>query len=151
MPDQIEIRPLLRGDKDQWTELFQRYRDFYALEPSREVVATVWRWISTEDHEVDALVAEMEGRLVGLAHYRRFSRPSTGSQAIWLDDLFTAPQTRGRGVARAIINRLAEIAETEERTLVRWLTAEDNKTAQYLYDDISVKTNWVVYDLKITS
>ena len=140
------IRPTAPADEARWKELFRAYREFYRLEPSEQIVSRVWSWITDPDHEVQSLVAEADGTIVGIADYRRFSRLSTGSVGIWLDDLFTDPQARGRGTGRALISRLQEIAAVEGCSVVRWITADDNAQAQVLYDDVAKKTNWLTYD-----
>ena len=120
------IRPTTPTDEARWKELFRAYREFYRLEPSEEIVSRVWSWLTDPAHECQGLVAEADGSIVGIADYRRFSRPSTGSVGIWLDDLFTDPEARGRGVGRALISRLQMIAAAEGCSVVRWITADDN-------------------------
>jgi ribosomal protein S18 acetylase RimI-like enzyme len=68
---------------------------------------------------------------------------------LFLDDLFTEASVRGRGVGRALILRLAEIARGRGAAKVRWVTAHDNHTAQRLYDDVATRTDWVTYDLPV--
>ena len=140
------VRAVEASDEASWKALFRDYRTFYKLEGSEEIVTTVWEWLMDPAHECNALVAEVEGEVVAIADYRRFSRPIGGSVGIWLDDLFTGPEARGKGAARALIARLTEIAKAEGATVVRWITASDNHTAQALYDDVATRTQWVTYD-----
>ena len=147
--DDVRVRPVATGDREAWRELYAGYRAFYELAPDDTVLDRVWGWLSEESHEVGGLVAEVDGVVVGLAHHRLFSRPSTGAQAVHLDDLFTSPGARGHGVGRALIARLAEIARDHGCDRVRWITAEDNHTAQRLYDDVARRTTWVTYDLEV--
>lgn len=146
------VRPLGASDEVRWRELFRGYRAFYDLPESEEVVSRVWDWLSDPRHECRALIAESgggaesDGEIVAIGHYRRFSRPSTGSVGIWLDDLFTDPAARGRGAARAIIARLTDIAGSEGRSVVRWITRDDNVRAQAVYDRVATRTDWVTYD-----
>ena len=50
---------------------------------------------------VYALVAEIEGRIVGLTHYI-FHRNTTRIElTCYLQDLFTLPSERGKGIGRA--------------------------------------------------
>lgn len=140
------VRPLEGSDEHRWRELFHGYREFYRLQESDDVVSRVWSWLRDPEHECQGLVAETEDGIVAVAHFRRFSRPSTGTVGIWLDDLFTVPEARGRGVARALIAHLQEIAGAEGRSVVRWITAEDNHQAQALYDQVARRTHWVTYD-----
>lgn len=91
--------------------------------------------------------AGRRGAARALAHYRTFARPLSASHGLFLDDLFTSSEARGRGVASALLTRLAEIARDEGATVVRWITAGDNATARSLYDRVSTQTPWVTYDL----
>lgn len=143
---EITVRPTDPADEARWRELFRAYREFYKLPASEEVVSRVWNWIQDPHSECWGLVAELEGQVVGIAEHRKFIRPSTGSVGIWLDDLFTDPAVRGKGVGRALIERLQEMAAAEGCSVVRWITADDNHQAQALYDTLAKRTNWVTYD-----
>ena len=143
----VVIRPTDRLDHDQWAALFRAYREFYRLNPDEAVVERVWSWIGDPGHETNALVAATgNGALVGIAHYRRFARPSTGSMGIYLDDLFTDIEHRGTGVGRALITAVTEIGVREGCSIVRWITANDNRTAQRLYESLAIRTSWLTYD-----
>lgn len=130
-----------------WAVLFRGYRVFYKLAPDEAIVERVWSWIINPDHETNALIAISEDdRMVGLAHYRRFARPSTGSVGIWLDDLFTDPDRRGGGIGRTLVAAVTDIAARAECSIVRWITAADNLPGQRLYNTLATKTTWVTYD-----
>ena len=120
--DSVSIRAAQTSDSAQWAELYRGYRDFYALSPDDSIVERVWTWINDGSNEVNAFVATSGDRLVGLAHYRRFSRPSTGSVGIYLDDLFTDSTARGAGIGRTFL------AGRSRRTLSRSL---DHRRGQY--------------------
>ncbi|MBM4553897.1 GNAT family N-acetyltransferase [Rhodococcus hoagii] len=140
------IRFLLPADETRWRVLFRAYREFYELPESEEVVSRAWGWFMDPRHECKALVVEVDGEILGFAHHRRFSSPYTGTTGLFLDDLFTDPAARGRGVGRALIGRLTEMAAAEGHALVQWVTAEDNHQAQALYDTLAKRTNWVTYE-----
>ena len=143
----IVVRPVAEGDHDAWARLYRGYRDFYGKPHSDAVYATVWGRLRDPQHETRGLVAERDGELLGIGHFRRFARPIDGAYGIYLDDLFTAPEARGAGAGGAILRRLAEIARDEDATVVRWITAESNATARSLYDRVAKQTPWVTYDL----
>lgn len=145
--DPVVVRPVLASDLLQWAELYRGYRDFYRLVPDEAVIERVWRWVTDDTHEVNALVAVHDRNLIGLAHYRRFARPSSGTEGLFLDDLFTAPAARGMGAGRALLGHLSALAEREGGSVVRWITAEDNSRARALYDSTAVATRWVTYDM----
>ncbi len=143
------VRPIEPGDHDAWEPLFHAYRTFYEYDEEQDVVDRVWGWIQDESHETNALVALVDGTVVGFAHHREFARPSSGRRGLHLDDLFTRPDVRGQGVGRALIRALGEMAQARGCNKVRWITAEDNHTAQRLYDDLAEKTTWVTYDYRV--
>jgi GNAT superfamily N-acetyltransferase len=142
----VTIRPVTDHDFEGWAPLFTAYRDFYRLTPDPDVVDRVWGWLIDPEHDVNAFVAEAEGRLVGFAHYRPFSRPSTGTVGLYLDDLFASPDVRGTGVGRALVEKVIAEAQRDGRSVVRWITADDNTQARRLYDGLAQATRWVTYD-----
>lgn len=146
MTTAITVRPADSADEADWKRLFAAYRDFYRLTPDPDIVDRVWSWIADDTHETNALVAVADQAIVGIADYREFARPSTGSVGIWLDDLFTEPERRGGGIGRSLIAELQAMAHARGHSVVRWITAADNHTAQRLYDDIATRTQWVTYD-----
>ncbi|SEC76536.1 Acetyltransferase (GNAT) family protein [Nocardioides exalbidus] len=140
------VRPVEPGDEGEWRRLFAGYREFYELPADDDVVDRVWSWLHDAEVEVHGLVAEVDGVLVGLAHHRAFHRPSTGTVGTWLDDLFVDPAVRGSGAGRALVDRLAADAAAQGRSVVRWITAEDNDVARGMYDSMADATRWVTYD-----
>jgi ribosomal protein S18 acetylase RimI-like enzyme len=139
------IRAVRPADRDAWGELFAAYRAFYRLDADPAVVDTVWGWLCDPVHELQGLVAVRDDIPVGIAHWRRFSRPSRGATAIFLDDLFTSPQARGAGVGSSLIARLQRIAADEGLVEVRWITSESNVDAQRLYDRIASRAPFHTY------
>jgi GNAT superfamily N-acetyltransferase len=143
------IRRPTDADRPAWEELYAGYAAFYKVSQTPAMRATVWGWIHSADHSTDAFVAEAEGRLLGLAHYRPFARPLSASTGGFLDDLFVNPAARGSGAAEALIAAIAEEGRKRGWTVVRWITAEDNYRARVLYDRLAEKTRWTTYDIKL--
>ena len=91
------------------------------------------------------LVAESEGRLLGLTHYL-FHRSTTAiAPNCYLQDLFTSAAARGKGVGRALIEGVYERARAAGSTRVYWQTHETNKAAMRLYDQVAKNGGFVVY------
>lgn len=141
------VRAARDDEFDAWAALFRAYRVFYKFTPNEAIVERVWGWIHDADHETNALIAVGgDAQMVGLAHYRRFARPSTGSVGVWLDDLIVDPEHRGNGIGRLLIDAVTDISERNGCSIVRWITAADNLPGQRLYDTLSTKTTWITYD-----
>jgi len=143
--DAASIRAVQPSDGDAWVALFRDYRDFYDLPHDEAVVETVWQWLLDPAHELNGLVAVRDGIPIGIAHWRRFARPSRGSTGIFLDDLFVSPAARGSGTGRALLARLHDIAQQEGLIEVRWITSYDNTDAQRLYDRLAIRAPFHTY------
>jgi GNAT superfamily N-acetyltransferase len=143
------VRPIEARDADAWRRLFRDYGTFYETSFDDAQLDHVWTLLTTDGSGVDALVAEVGGSVVGIAHYR--SHPDTFSTGNdwYLDDLFTDPSARGTGVASALIERLSELARATGPGTLRWITAEDNVTAQRVYDRLAKRTTWVTYEIRL--
>lgn len=143
------IRPPVSADRPEWERLYAGYAAFYEVAQTPEMRATVWGWIHDPAHQTKAFVAEDQGRLLGLAHFRPFARPLSASTGGFLDDLFVDPGARGSGVADALIAAIANLGRAKGWTVLRWITAEDNYRARALYDRLAEKTRWATYDIKL--
>src|SRR3981189_491104 len=107
MSSEPAIRFVTRQDYDQWLPLWDGYNAFYgrsgptALAP--EITRVTWQRFFDACEPVHALVAESEGRLLGLTHYL-FHRSTTAIEpSCYLQDLFTRPGARGKGGGRRLI------------------------------------------------
>ena len=147
----ITIRNVADSDFKRWAELYRGYREFYRLTPDEDVIRRVWTWLQDDQIEVQGLLAAQGNKIVGLAHYRRFYRPSSGTVGIYLDDLFTDPADRRTGAGHALLASLGSRAAAEGCSVVRWITASDNATARRLYDRVATATPWITYDLSPTT
>lgn len=150
MSSTIRIRHVVPADRQAWQSLFEAYGVFYETDFPLTVLDGVWAWLMDPTHEVSALVAELdapgEPRVVGFAHLRRLHDTFTAGPAWFLDDLYVAPEHRGTGIARALIEACAATAHAAGGGTLRWITAFDNATAQGLYDKVATRTSWVTYE-----
>ena len=63
-----------------------------------------------------------------------------------MNDLYTIQSHRGKGIGRKLINHCLQFAIRKGAVRLQWLTAEDNKQAQRLYDSLETKkSTWKVY------
>jgi GNAT superfamily N-acetyltransferase len=66
-----------------------------------------------------------------------------------LNDLFTVPEMRGRGIGRKLIEHCRKFAAEKDAARLQWLTAPGNKQAQSLYESIDTgKSTWLLYTYK---
>jgi GNAT superfamily N-acetyltransferase len=147
---ELTIRAAWPDDEAEWRELFRAYGVFYETEFTDNLLEAVWWQLLEDGSGVDALVAELDGTVVGFAHYRSHPDTFTGGRDWYLDDLFVDPEVRGAGVATALIEHLIGLARASEPAgTLRWITADDNARAQRVYDRIAKKTTWVTYEVRL--
>lgn len=145
--DEIAVGPLDEDDRAEWEVLFRAYIDFYERSLPQSDYDRAWAEFR-RDERMHALGAWWAGELVGITHF--LVHPNTsGPDVCYLQDLFTAPAARGRGVARMLISEVAEWARVEGCGRVYWLTQEDNVTARRLYDDVADYAGFVVYRMPL--
>ncbi len=143
------VRPLTRSDRPGWEPLWAGYNAFYhrVLEP--EVTQMSWSRFFDPYEPMHALVAEQDGRLVGLVHYLFHRSTSMIAPICYLQDLFTLESMRGQGVGRALIEAVYERAKAAGSPRVYWQTHETNATAMKLYDQVAERSGFVVYRKQI--
>ena len=143
------IRFAARTDFSQWLPLWQGYNTFYGRSGATalpdEITHTTWTRFFDAYEPVHAMVAEHEGRLVGLVHYLFHRSTISIAPTCYLQDLFTDASTRGQGVGRALINAVYQQAKLAGVSRVYWQTHETNSTAMKLYDQVAERSGFVVY------
>lgn len=148
----LVVRRVAEGDRAEWGVLWDGYRRFYQR-PEQDAAAfdhDFARLFSDDPHAVHGLVAEADGRLVGLAHYLFHASSRFPGGTCYLQDLFTAGDTRGKGVGRALIEAVAQIAARHGAAELYWLTAEDNYRGRMLYDRVATRTPFIKYARPLT-
>jgi GNAT superfamily N-acetyltransferase len=147
------IRPIKPADYEQWLPLWDGYNEFYGRSGATalplEITQTTWARFFDPDEPVNALVAESDGKLVGLTHYIFHRSTITIGLSCYLQDLFTNEAARGKGVGRALINGVYERAKLAGSSRVYWQTHETNITAMKLYDKIAERSGFLVYRKQI--
>ena len=142
------IRNLQPKDKQIWATLYNEYADFYKVPMNLSVLNNLWRWIHDKNHVVNGICYELEGKIVGIAHYRTMPRPIKGQYIGFLDDLFVEPDFRGQKIAQKLIKHLKSLSKTNDWYGIRWITHSSNENAKKLYDKIADNTGFELYELK---
>jgi len=148
----VEIRPIAVADEPEWRRLWTLYLEFYESSVSEEVYRTTFSRL-TSDHVVGdvsfyeprGMLALVDGKPVGLVHYFYHRHGWKIEPVCYLQDLYAAPDVRGTGVGRALIEAVYAKADADGCPSVYWMTQEFNTEARKLYDRIATLTPFVKY------
>jgi ribosomal protein S18 acetylase RimI-like enzyme len=139
--DLPDLLPLMRG-----------YSDFYNVNPSdEELLALSGALIANPEFEGLQLIARDgdDGTPLGFATVYWLWSTSRAARIGVMNDLFTAPEARRRGVGEALIRACLDAVRERGAEILQWQTAPDNHSAQALYDAVGgIREQWVDYYLE---
>jgi GNAT superfamily N-acetyltransferase len=144
------VEPLTSGDYERVLPLIAGYQRFYLSEPNEERNRAFFRRFLAPSDDGLLLGAWAGDDLVGFSClYWTFSSISAAEIA-YLSDLFVSEDRRGAGIGRALIEASVDAARARGSHHVEWLTAIDNREAQYLYERVGAgRSAWFGYEIPL--
>ena len=87
-----------------------------------------------------------DGKVLGFATvYLNYASTIAAKVAV-MNDLFTLEKVRGQGVGRKLIEHCRQYAKDSGAVRLQWVTAADNTTAQFLYENLDAASrSWKFY------
>ena len=143
----LAIAKLDEADRPAWEVLFRAYLEFYKRTESAAFYDHAWGEFM-QDTRMHALGAKLDGRLVGITHFLVHANTSA-PDVCYLQDLFTAADVRGKGVARALIAAVGDWAKAQGCCRLYWMTHETNATARLLYDKVAENRGFIRYQVEL--
>jgi GNAT superfamily N-acetyltransferase len=144
-----EIRDAGPADEAAFRDLWQGYLDFYRVALPPEVTAKTWARLTDDGSPVNARLAVSQGRVRGFAIHLHHPSTWVATEDCYLEDLFVAPDARGQGMARALIDDLIALARARGWARLYWHTRDDNARARALYDRYVAADGHVRYRLTL--
>jgi len=131
----LKIEAVTEGQLEALLPLIGDYQRFYEVEDvdegrNREFFAG---FVAPSERGM-LLGAWRGGTLVGYACLYWTYTSLIPAEVVLLNDLYVVPEARGEGVGRALIEASAAVARERGAARLTWMTAQDNKRAQRLYD-----------------
>ena len=145
----LTVRPMRADDHAAWLPLWQAYLAFYETSLSDELTALAWQRLNDPNFNLHGFVAEIDGVAVGITHYLYHHATWSLGEYCYLEDLFVAPSTRGKGVGRGLINAVKNAATARKASKVYWVTHQHNAVARKLYDAVAIDNGFVQYQIKL--
>ena len=136
----ISIRPATRADIDLILDFIRGLAEYERAPES--AVATAEDLIRdgfSEDSKFRVEIAEWKGQPAGFAFFFYCYSTWLGRPGIYLEDLFVRPEFRGRGIGKALLVRLAQIAVRENCYGMRWQVLDWNTPSIEFYESLGAK------------
>ncbi|TMM54440.1 GNAT family N-acetyltransferase [Sulfitobacter sabulilitoris] len=142
----LVVRPLRASDRAEWDRMWAAYLEFYETTlPAQTYDIYFQRLLGDDPQDFNGLIAELNGKPVGLAHYLFHRHGWKIENVCYLQDLFADPHVRGQGIGRALIAAVYAAADAAGNPTVYWNTQEFNHTARRLYDRVATLTPFLKY------
>jgi GNAT superfamily N-acetyltransferase len=146
----IEIRDARPEEAEELLPLMRAYCEFYEASPSDEGLLEMARVLIADPEQGHLFIARNNGVAVGFATVDWKWSSLKGARIGYLEDIFVAPEARGRGIADALIEVCADRCRQRGMPAMEWLTAPDNQRAQAVYDRTgAVSEAMLEYDLEL--
>jgi ribosomal protein S18 acetylase RimI-like enzyme len=150
-PSDVRVRPAVPADGPRILELERQLADFEKLSPpDDEEGRRVLAWIF-ETHELEALVAERDGQIEGIALFYEIFGTFRGRKFLYLEDLVVDKETRGGGIGQALMAALASEALARGARRLEWSVLDWNAGAIRLYERLGaqrINTEWLRYGME---
>ena len=131
---ELTIRPATPADVGQ---ILKFIRDLAAYEREPDAVAAteedLLRHGFGPNPYYQCLMAEWDGEPVGFALYFYDYSTWLGRPGLYLEDVFVNPSLRGRGIGKALLQRLAAIALERGCARLKWQVLDWNEPAIEFY------------------
>lgn len=102
-----------------------------------------------KDQFVEILLAEYNNNIVGQALFFKNFSTFLGKPGIYLEDLYVKPDLRGKGIGKALLDKIISIAKERNYGRVEWSVLDWNEPAIDFYKKIGAKPldDWTIFRL----
>lgn len=144
----LKIQPINSTDYEGWLPLWNGNNGM-AIDP--RITMQTWERLIDPQMPVHGLIAHDGDNACALVHY--ILHPVTGhlNNACYMQDLYVLPSYRRRGIARLLVETLAERGRIMKWARLYWLAEQNNKEAQALYRNLGVKLDFSFHVLPLDS
>ncbi|WP_164931943.1 GNAT family N-acetyltransferase [Janthinobacterium sp. 17J80-10] len=133
----MEIRKLKETELSELLALLEAKAEFDGCPESLRATEENLRDALFSDRPMaHALVAVINGTLVGMATYFSIFSTFIVKPGLWLDDLYVYEAYRGQGIGKALMEHLCKIADENACGRVDWLVSMHNESGQKFYESI---------------
>ena len=124
--------------------LIRNYQEFYKVENIDDEKNRIFFSQFGLDSDKGCLFGyKIDNKIVAFATIYFTYVSSTISKIAIMNDLYTIPEYRNKGIGTELIKYCEEYSKTKEATRLQWITASDNIIAQSVYKSLGAKqSSW---------
>jgi ribosomal protein S18 acetylase RimI-like enzyme len=137
----------LAGERSEVLPLIRKYQEFYNVaDISDSKNALFFAQFGASSPNGCQFAFRESCDVIGFSTvYFSFASTAVAKVAV-LNDLYTSPEHRGKGIGRKLIEHSRHYAAENGAARLQWVTAPDNEQAQKLYDSMNTgKSTWLFY------
>ena len=147
----LKIRPATRNDAALILELIRGLAEYErAPDAVTATVGDIIRDGFSGDSRFHCVVSEWDGVPAAFAFYFFHYSTWLGKPGLYLEDLFVKPELRGKGIGKALLVHLAQIALRENCYGMRWQVLDWNQPAIDFYERLGAKVMREWLDVRIS-
>lgn len=132
--DTFAIRDAVAGDVPSIARLIRDLARYEKLEHACDAdPGRLERHLFGERAYAEALVAESDGAVIGFALFFHNYSTFRALPGVYLEDIFVEPEHRRRGIGRALLQRVIDVARQRGCGRIEWMVLDWNRDALDFY------------------
>lgn len=118
-------------------------------EVNLSTVESLRQELAAEDGELEAILAEVDGDVVGLVTFFRTYSTFAARRGIYLEDIFIAQSHRGQGIGSELMHALGRLAVERGYGRIEWTTLLWNTSAIEFFESLGAAPSdaWTTFRL----
>ncbi len=147
----VLVRTAAAADAELLCNMLHALAEFEGMSEKCQTTAADIAQMLTEPNGLFGLVAEVDGKAVGMA-LLSFYRLATfsGKRVCYVEDVFVAEGFRGCGVGTALFEKIKEISAERRCIKTEWKCLSWNENARRFYERIGgvCSQEWLTYTIE---
>jgi GNAT superfamily N-acetyltransferase len=150
MKEKLLIRSAQEKDSSEIIKLIKELADYEKL--SDMVIVSeddIRKALFGKNSFVEILIAEFDGEIAGQALFFKNFSTFLGKPGIYLEDLFVRPKFRSKGIGKALLQKVIDLAKERDYGRVEWSVLDWNESAIKFYKNLGAKElkEWKLFRL----